>query len=554
MATYETYSPGSFITRALFNFEAFGSSNFLLLGPISVSISDSFTLLDFQKQTVSIAAEVYTSGTIAPGGWNASTISNVDAILQIYQNFIPVVFGRTADKTGLNPAQVGSTSDINISLIDRPDLAFAGVAALNNDLLFLYPYSRSDIVVNVAKTEASPSFSTLFYSGHVLMHEIGHVLGLSHPHLRYIGTNAILTSNYLALTEVGFDQLGFKIRSAVDLNKEYFTIMSYEDRVPAGGNTFAQTPMILDVIALQTAYGEGRGSSGAGDDVIAPGASGQVTSFRTYFDTGGRDTIDLINYASGAYLHMGTTIDGADHLVGVSMSAADETLMQQAKDPESLRWFYGEFENALGSAGNDHVIGNWLDNVIAGGGGNDVIDGDEGVDTATYSGPRSNYAVTLGEVVIVNDRMSGRDGRDQLVNIETVQFTDGKIVLDANAPASKDAYLFMSGLFGRVPDMDGFRFWAKAVSDQSLSDQDLAKLFSASIEYNAIYGGLSDEAFAAALYQYVFARPSDQAGQAYWVSALAHGMSRAEVMTTFVLSAEAQAHQADNTLNGFWTL
>ena len=555
MATYEAYTPDTFISRALFNFDAFGGSDFRVTGPISVSVSDSFTLADFKAQAVSIASEVYTTGSTAAGGWTPSNIANVDTILQIYANFIPVNFSKVIDDTGLNPAQVGASSDVDIALINRPDLAFSGYASLNNDLLFLYPYSRSDIVVNVANTEANPSFSTLAYSGHVLMHEIGHVLGMSHPQLRYIGSNAILTSDFIALTEVGFDQLGFVIQSGIDLNKEYFTIMSYADQVPAGGNTFAQTPMILDVIALQTAYGEGHGSSGSGNDIITPGDAGQVTSFRTYFDTGGTDTINLENYAGGAYLHMGAVIDGASHLVGVSMSTADEALMRNGANPESLRWFYGEFENAVGSAGDDHIIGNMLDNVITGGGGNDIIDGGAGIDTALYSGKRSDYLIdTSNAVVKVSDQVAGRDGQDQLTNIEILGFSDGKIVLDADAANAGDLYLFFSGLFGRVPDTNGFRYWAQAAAMQALSEDDVARIFTASAEYSNIYAGLSDKDFASALYSHVFGRNADVAGLAYWTQALSHGTTRLEVETDFVTSAEALAVVGPNMRSGFWTI
>ena len=229
------------------------------------------------------------------------------------------------------------------------------------------------------------------YGWHALMHELGHSLGLGHPHQSFTNGVVELAADFQATAQLGFDKLGFAIDSALDMNKEYFSIMSYDDQKPAtGGDTFAQTPMILDVIALQSVYGEGGGTSGAGNDVVTPGGVGTtgpaVSAYRTYFDIGGIDTIELANYASGAYLHMGTTIVDAAHWVGVSMSAADANAMfTQGQDPGSLRWYYGEFENANGSAGNDHIVGNALDNLITGRGGNDLIDGGKGIDTASFS-------------------------------------------------------------------------------------------------------------------------------------------------------------------------
>src|SRR5262245_51465352 len=120
--------------------------------------------------------------------------------------------------------------------------------------------------------------------------------------------------------------------------------------------------MILDVIALQQAYGEGPGTSGSGNDTIVAGNAG----YRTYFDIGGIDTIDLsVFYTKGAYLNMGVSITGAAHLVGVGMSLHDaQTTILEGGDPAHLRWFYGEFENAIGGQFSDVLVGNVFGNSI----------------------------------------------------------------------------------------------------------------------------------------------------------------------------------------------
>src|SRR5258706_6184790 len=99
----------------------------------------------------------------------------------------------------------------------------------------------------------------------------GHSVGLAHPHSSLHQGVPTITADYAATTTVGFDKLGFHINSALDMNKEYFSVMSYDDQTPAGGDTYAQTPMILDVIALQSAYGEGADSSGPGNDALTQG-------------------------------------------------------------------------------------------------------------------------------------------------------------------------------------------------------------------------------------------------------------------------------------------
>ena len=350
----------------------------------------------------------------------------------------------------------------------------------------------------------------------------------------------------------GFDRLGFVIRSGQDMNKEYFSIMSYEDQVPAGGNTFAQTPMILDVIALQEAYGEGRGSSGAGDDTLTPGADGAVTSFRVYFDMGGRDTIDLTNYASGAYLHMGAPIESGAHPVGVSMSRADEGLMRQGSSPESLRWFYGDFENARGSAGDDYIVGNALDNTIEGRGGNDIIDGSAGFDRALFSGPRAGYRVAAStDSVLVEDLTPGRNGRDFLTNVEMAVFTDGSLVF-APSPSARDVYLLYRAAFGRTPDTAGFLAWT-ATAEAGFSAADLAGAFAKSPEF-IVLASMGATSYVGRLYAFAFGREADPEGLNYWAQALGRGLSGAELLADFAFSAEAVGANSSWLANGYWTV
>jgi hypothetical protein len=549
MADYLAYVADTLIGRAMFNFDAQGFANFIVSGSIRVSVSDSFTKAQWQAAGGALSSLVYTDAASGAGNWSQARIDNIDFILQTYENFIPVDFGSVINRSGSTPDRVGVTSDINISVISRADLPFSADSALSTDLQFLYTGSRGDIVVNSAKTEPDPTFSTLWFSGHVLMHEIGHELGLAHPHVGIANGHYILSTDFIATDAVGFDQLGFVIRSGLDMNKEYFTIMSYDDQITPEGNTFAQTPMILDVIALQAAYGEGRGSSGSGDDTIAPGAEGFVSSYRTYFDTGGTDTIDLVNYAKGAYLHMGAAIDGATHLTGVAMSTQDEAVMRAGGSPESLRWFYGEFEQALGSQSADHIVGNGLANRIAGRGGDDVIDGADGIDTAIYSGPRSGYVLrSFGDMVNVADTVAGRDGVDRLTHIEDIRFSDGLLVLDVPTDAGSEVYALYRAALGRTPDEAGFRYWTATTR----SPAELALAFARSMEFATDVPGAPPARFVSALYANAFEREPDGAGLAYWTGAIESGMTQEQVVQSFAQSGEVMKRVSDAGSIGFW--
>ena len=478
MASTIPFSPKTTIEKALFNFDAVGIRNFKLSGTVLVSVSDAFTYTQYLASHSTISTDIYTSLSSGNANWTENQLANIDLITSTYHNFIALDFSSVLNQSGSTPSNLPQPADINISLIYRPDVKYSGESALGTDTSFGYLGSRGDIVLNISGLGSQglsndTSLNSYSYGFHTLMHEIGHSLGLAHPHSSVVNGITTLTTDYLATVNLGFDKLGFVITSGSDMNKEYFTVMSYDDISPAtGGDTFAQTPMILDVIALQGAYGEGIGSSGSVNDTIAPGSTGGVVAYRTYFDTGGLDLIDLKNYATGAYLHMGAAISAAAHPVGVSMSMADNKLMTSGGDPGSLRWFYGDFENASGSPGADLIVGNVGNNSISGNEGNDSLNGGDGRDTLTGGPGNDVLDGGLGvDIVVFSDTISsykiqydsstrkynvaangGTDGSDGLANIERLKFSDNSLALDlaANQSGGETALLLGAVLPGKL--------------------------------------------------------------------------------------------------------
>jgi hypothetical protein len=541
MASIVRFDPSSIAAKALFNFDDIADrANFKLIGPVSVSVSNAFTQSSYSQFTFS--SNVYTSAASGATNWTATQLANIQSTLDTYSQFINLSFSKVNNYSGLNPAQVGEGSDINLSLINRSNLSFAGLSAIDS-LDFGYSGGELDIVLNTSGFgSADVTLGTTSFGGHVLMHEIGHSIGLAHPHSSYLNGKATLTTDFAATTQMGFSKLGFVINSAQDMNKEYFSMMSYDDQMPnTGGATYAQTPMILDVLALQEAYGAGVGTSSTANDVITIGASSAVSSFRTYFDVGGVDTINLANYSSGAYLNLGTTIVGAEHLVGVSMSSADRQLMLAGGGPQSLRWFYGEFENAVGSAGNDVITGNALSNLITGSGGNDTIDGGTGTDTAVFSGTAASHTLTMGTTTTVADKTANRNGTDTLTNIERLQFTDKSIALDISKnQTAGSAYMLYKAAFNREPDTPGLGFWINRM-DGGMDYNTVAQNFVNSQEFKDAYGGSnpSVNTLVTKLYNNVLTRSPDGGGLAFWQNKLTNdGWTVANVLGYFATSPE----------------
>jgi len=184
-------------------------------------------------------------------------------------------------------------------------------------------------------------------------------------------------------------------------------------------------------------------------------------------------------------------------------------------------------------AGNDVIRGLGGNDKLYGMSGNDTIDGGAGTDSALYAGSSSNFKLTLSASnVVIEDKRVGREGVDQLKDVEFLEFGEtGQTInlaqLDGPAGLSEEAFESFIELyiayFNRAPDAIGLNFWGTAYANGTTLEE-IASLFIDQEETREAYpASLTNEEFAAAVYNNVLGRVPDQEGFDFWVDVLNSG-------------------------------
>lgn len=270
-----------------------------------------------------------------------------------------------------------------------------------------------------------------------IIHEVGHGLGLAHPHDNG-GVDPDNSSEIMQGVRFPFGWLGtFGLNVGLATIMTYNSAQRYEGGDPAWGSM--STPGTLDIALLQSRYGVNE-STNAGDTVyVVNDLRSAGAYFAAIWDVGGVDSIiaggspasviidlraaTLLN-ASGGGGWVSTSNNGSGYVIANGVV----------------------IENATGGTSGDSLVGNAVANVLDGGQGDDTLVGGAGTDTliggagadgAAYADDPAGVVVDLGGGWAVD----GWGDLDTLTGVENVEGSAHNDVLISSSSAGRSVWL-----------------------------------------------------------------------------------------------------------------
>jgi serralysin len=249
----------------------------------------------------------------------------------------------------------------------------------------------------------------------VLMHEIMHGLGLSHPG---------------AYNRNPGEEITYGKHAEYTQDSGQFTVMSYFGAVETGSvhTSYADTPLLHDIAALQSLYGANM-STRAGNTVYGYNSTAGRASYDfnlnptpifTIWDGGGIDTLDFTQttYAVNLNLNAGAFSDAFQMTNNISIAFG--VVVENAKGGSAADYMMGNAAaNRLeGLGGDDSLWGADGDDKLFGGDGSDVLVGQAGDDELWGGAGRDLLYGWSGTDILVgeagDDELWGGEGRDFL--------------------------------------------------------------------------------------------------------------------------------------------
>jgi Peptidase M10 serralysin C terminal/Matrixin len=285
------------------------------------------------------------------------------------------------------------------------------------------------------QTTSTTAFGSYDYL--VVLHEIGHALGLAHPGNYNAGSGGPIT--YAGSAEYIEDTLQYSVMS-------YFAASDTgATHTYAGQTIYARTLLLHDIAAIQRLYGANTASRTGNTTYGFGGAAGDVYTISSgteqvvyaIWDTGGTDTLNFSLYANAQYIDLRAGMFSNVGALTRNVSIAEGAVI----------------ENAIGGNGNDIVVGNDAANglygsngndAFYGGAGNDIIDGGAGTNYAHWDGSAGQISIVWrsGTTFTITDSVANRGGQDTVTGVRYATFGASYNVaaLDLYSIGSSGAY------------------------------------------------------------------------------------------------------------------
>jgi serralysin len=480
---------------------------------------------------VALSLGVSNSGA---GTFNAAQQAATRQILAYVTSITGVQFNETS----------GRDADIQFATTDIRDPEHAGEAAwrlsysfeANGTVTttslqqFVFVDNREYQSINIAPATGNAGYE-------VLLHEIGHSLGLKHP----------------------FE--GFPTLPGSRDNTSQ-TVMSYAHL----GGPYSQFNEV-DLAALAYLYGfDGVGGNWG---VGTSGAVYQGTSFDETFTSatgrfawigmGGNDVLSLMQPLRSSTLSL--TADKAWIVIDQSVSTnfvnpSIETLVfpdETIRFSDLFRGLQLSSHAQFGTAAAEVMNGTVANDVFFPRGGNDFVVGSAGLDSALFQGPRGSYSVNrvaAGSDVTydVADFSAGRDGSDRLTGVERLKFTDSSVALDLQGAAGMTAKL-IGALFGpQFVSNKQFVGTGLSLFDAGMTYDQVATVAAVNGFFAQLAGSHTNAAFVSYVYRNVIGSSPSASELSLYVGLLDSGVHTQGTLA--VLAAETPQNQANINLVG----
>ena len=235
--------------------------------------------------------------------------------------------------------------------------------------------SAGDLWINDAYASAG-SIRVGSYAAYLLLHELGHAMGLSHPG-DYNAAQGV-TITYQNAAQFAEDSQQYSVMS-------YFAATATEADCPT---TYPDTLMLHDIYAVQAVYGVNTATRSGNDTYGFNGTLSGAYDFTAntdpllcIWDGGGRDTLNISGFGGRQMIDLN---DGAFSNVGGYTGNLSIALGAR-------------IENAVGGRGADELYGNEFRNVLAGGRGGDFVWGAAGADSLTGNAGGDRFVFAAGD-------------------------------------------------------------------------------------------------------------------------------------------------------------